>query len=246
MYFELPKPSKIQQRDLNYGRILEIVRNGAVEAKYLGNGSDSIVVTFPDKAGIVVAYTFDNNFNSRHAGFWTPEKAKRMFYINKILATLFPHNFPNLRFVVGKPEWNLMRRLFDRFKYRKQPVLFGSIREKVEGVGGVRIGSKNPFQHVLDSLLEIGIDRPEVFFDDKSHVKDFKHANIISTANGNEYYVDVIDKSRFGDPRRFDAELINFGQSILGYMKRKNYDEYSIAHVSKMIQRLKLLASHNS
>lgn len=237
MRLELPKPWKnITKKDLDYSTILSGVRSSS-EVIYVGNGSDSIVVTLPDKKEVVVAYTFENSFPDK-GGFWTPEKAKRMFYINQILTTLFPNNFPKLHFVIGRPRRNFIRRFFEQVNPFKRPELFGSIRERVIGSGGVKRGAEYPFSRVLTLLSTMGISKPEVFFDDKEYVRDIKHANIITTEEGKEYYVDVIDKSRFGDPRHFDQELIDKEKQILDYMRASYYTEHEVNHVKKIIKRL--------
>jgi hypothetical protein len=54
---------------------------------YAGAGSESIVVSDKNNPEVVTA------FNYFH---YSPEKAKQIFYTQRIMSILFPHNFPHL------------------------------------------------------------------------------------------------------------------------------------------------------
>lgn len=86
------------------GEAFEILKKS--DAKFLGDGFECLVVTFPNLPDKAIAYSFWNpseNFDAT--------RAKTTFYVHRIFSTLFPHNFPKIHAALVKMETRIKEQL---------------------------------------------------------------------------------------------------------------------------------------
>lgn len=144
----------------------------------------------------------------------SPNRAKRIYFSQKIAATLFPHNFPNFSF-----SWS--------------GETSGTVRQKVSTIR--KLGSNNlenldkkakyPFQDVIDTMAKFGI-RIEGFLD--NYVDNFE----LSKEGG----VCYMDRFAFGNISPKVAGAIKC------YMQEHEYSEREVRAVEMSIKRLNVLA----
>lgn len=162
----------------NLGEILELFsdKHGV---KLIGYGSEYVVVEIDGEPTMVMAYT--------HKGF-VPELMKEKFYAQRILATIFPHNFPRVYAVFGTDKWDKVS---------------GTVRQKIESVrterkehSYIELGTdercKFPFEEIIDTInkleLPIRLDTDE----GKGYGSTrMPNTNFALAADGGIYYLDI-------------------------------------------------------
>lgn len=202
--------------------------------KFMGSGVECAVVSHSEGADKVYAISY------RHLN---PNQAKHMFYTQRVLSTLFPHNFP--KFHAG---WG---------ELQEERTVSGTIRETVTGVtGGTKEYHPNALVHSIsaplrqkeaDEELRMEIKRreiPQYQGQDTAHplvsaflelrllgilnMPDKKADNYILTGEG-EYYVDTgITK-----PIKFWKK-----EELEEYMESQNMPEKDRHKVRMAIERL--------
>lgn len=108
----------------------------------------------------------------------SPEGVKKIFYLQRIFSTLFPHNFPRFYLCVG-----------GSFTDGNQNAVTGVVRQRVTGrpttfkeIQRSREKIRYPFRKVLDFRNDLNIP---VFF-------DAADCNFVVAEDGGEYYLDRI------------------------------------------------------
>ncbi len=128
------------------------------DQEVVGDGGECVVIPLEDnERDIVAAFTYKE---------MSSITAKNIFYSQRILSTLFPHNFPHFYAAFG------------RKKDKKN--ITGTIRERIRNNKKREI--KYSFREIEEKLAEIGLH-----FDFDSTKND----NFIIGEDGGEYYVDV-------------------------------------------------------
>ena len=172
------------------------------------------MLALPDHPDKAIAYSFENNYEDFDA-----LRAKTSFYTHKIFNILFPHNFPKIYAAFGTND--------DKNK--------GTVRERVfdAGYGGRKIN--HPFMKVHDFFRFVLGVRPEMYIDANDQ-------NFALSDDGDEYYIDLISSSGFGDGS-IRKVLSDAEGRIIEYMdKNRNtfgFVDEDIDKVSKYIGRLK-------
>ncbi|MBI4250749.1 hypothetical protein HY622_04115 [Candidatus Uhrbacteria bacterium] len=186
----------------------------------LGSGQECIVVRDPSGKRDTIAVAF--NYRDKEM---TPEKAKGIFYLQRIFSTLFPHNFPHFYFAAGKPE---------KSKREKDAIApTGTIRQ--------RIAKLKPGEHGYnaDPIIRYPFDRVEEICRQQFHIyidADVYLENFIIGADGGEYYVDTLW------PEEYEGKFTsNVTERIIHYMKTGHYTENEISVVKKSIARFREL-----
>jgi len=132
-----------------------------MDLDFIGNGQECVVVSYKGEERFVTAFAYRDI---------SPEKAKGVFHAQRILSTIFPHNFP-------------------RFKasfHSTETTSGGTVREKV--IEEVKT-PKFPFTEKIQKTLEAnGIN---VWF-------DTAQINFLTGVDGGEYYVDITHLSHWG------------------------------------------------
>ena len=143
----------------------------------------------------------------------SPLEAKKCFYTQRIMSTLFPHNFPQFRIVYGSDSQN---------KFSS-----GSFREKIDllkaNPEANRYGhAKYPFttvEHAIRQLnLPVGIDGAE--------------CNFGLSSDGGIYYLDSL---HLREHRTWDKNVIS------EYLEKNKYPRQSVDIIFKSINRLNQL-----
>lgn len=160
--------------------LLKIIERG--DARFIDYGNECVVFQTGERkrSRMVVAINYRNPT--------TPEKAKKIFYLQRVLSTLFPHNFPRFYAATGKHPAR-----------KEEMAVTGTIREEKRGkrIRPERIkdteqergilrtllgkGVKHPFGRVLQTCKELSLP---VSFDPAD-------VNYIIGKDGGVYYLDV-------------------------------------------------------
>jgi hypothetical protein len=167
----------------------------------VGAGSECVVVRFNNKPGIVTAFNYDQI---------PPEKAKETFYLQRIVSTLFPHNFPHIIKSSGTRGNGI-----DIPHTNRQEIIPTS-----------EAPIKYPFQQVLNICNELHI--PIAI--------DMRKRNFIQGEDGGEYNVDPV--SLFpGQP--WDSEkIINYMNTTRNDQGERFYDDKDVQTVNQSLNRL--------
>lgn len=215
------------------------------EQEKIASGGECMVLEHPISKEKLIAMNFANI---------GPEKAKDIYYSQKILKTLFPHNFPSI---------------YASFGDMSEDALVGTVREKITGVKSAGTSSEDDFYTMMEDE-QSKLQKPwvqKIFSKVASLIKgeqvkkthpfvtvyneltmlsrepynfvidiDPNPNNYIRTEDGNNYYVDTI---KLGN-RWFnldEQDKINIPK-IQEYMQKKNYSKNEIATVTNAITRL--------
>lgn len=198
----------------------KIVREGKIEI--IGKGAECVVISpkkHPGKkAGGIwqkpelrddIAVAIDYRLIT------APDEAKRVFYTQRVLSTLFPHNFP---------------RFYTSYGGDKQVSLSGTIRQRIHKRKGFWTRVKYPFRHVEDTVRELGLS---INFDTNP-------VNFMIAGDGGEYY---LDKSRvYGTWADKEGFYRWDSAKIAEYMGTNGYTDIQKRIVSKSIDRLRSLS----
>lgn len=187
---------------IEWGKLRKLVED--YNEEYVGHGAEAVVVRDrgnPDSSKLLAFYYKDA----------TAERAKMIFYLQRVLSTLFPHNFPHFYASFGKDS-------------RSQGEgISGNIRQEVDYLPHDPfteiISARYPFSQVDKSLDKLGI---KISFD--------RIANFVQGIDGGEYYVDTVANSNIRDWSL---------DKILDYMRKNNYSNEDIDIVRRSIKRLK-------
>lgn len=208
--------SKETSRFLDRREIVALLEKKYTE-RIIGDGAECIVVPIEGEDEKVAAYSV-----FKYHIEMSPAEAKKIFYLQRIFSTLFPHNFPHFYASFGKTVEDKKR-------------LTGTIRQKIKGVKKTSLGYKfkgkdreitpsirYPIQKVYEELAKMGINHLAM---------DTADANYMLGADGGEYYVDTL---------RFVPQGIKNpnAEKVTQYMKEHNYSDGDIEIVKKSIERL--------
>jgi hypothetical protein len=211
----------------------------------IASGGECMVLEHPISKEKLLALNFANI---------GPEKAKDIYYSQKILKTLFPHNFPSI---------------YASFGDMSEDALNGTVREKITGVKPAGVSSEDDFYNMMNEE-QSKLQKPwvqKIYSKVTSLVKgrleksthpfvtvyneltmlsrepynfiidiDPNPNNYIRTEDGDNYYVDTV---KLGN-RWFnlgEQDKVNLPK-IQEYMREKNYSENEIATVTNSIKRL--------
>lgn len=231
MVEQLPKP---KHPDKPYRKRIEF--SPAYEQIILGSGAECIVLEVGTDKQKVAAITHSEYGSD---GSYGPLQAKTIFYNQRIVHTLFPHNFP---------------KFYASFAEHPDPdikQISGTIRQRIHGTGGSEEGyspvskpkekSKiqklffflkkgketqgvtHPFYKAEKALDEMGL---KLYLDDNA-------VNFMLSEDGGEYYVDTLSVSSIAEP----SDL----KKILEYMKVNKYTKHEMKVVSNSVNRLNQL-----
>jgi hypothetical protein len=177
--------------------------------EYVGKGASCIVVAIPGDTKRVVAF---NHYPS------TPQEMKLVFYTQRLLVTLFPHNLPRFYAAFSDNE--------------NDNILSGTIRQRIKRRFGERVPTdeykravKYRFENVEKELRKIDL---AIGFD------DFEK-NFDVGSDGGEYFLDTPYMPYFRAINR---------TKILEYMRTNRnpkYSKYEIHVVNKTIKRIAAL-----
>lgn len=184
-------------------------------AEYIGAGCDCVVISTKDKPEKVVAINYRD---------LNPEIAKQIFYRQRILSTLFPHNFPHFyASIAGKDSYG------------------GTVRQRINGASLDEIEEKGiisdpegkvkyPFGKVIEVCRQIGIPLSVDTQDDK---------NFVLGEDGGVYYLDSPEEAFPGkwDEVKITEYMKNAQNENGGVM----YDENDRIIVEKSIKRIQNL-----
>jgi hypothetical protein len=187
-------------------------RDRSAKSGFLGIGKK------PFRQDVVVAVDYKTVYD--------PIAAKEIFYRQRIMATLFPDNFPHFATSLGSTD-------------SKDGVSL-TIRQRVKGgVGlpGTRITDdpNNPFGTVLKTMDELHLP-VDIDTSTKHYAKD---------RNGNVYYLDKVDlkRDKMGHP---ENNSIWNKDSIRQYMTDRGYSNLDKRIVEMSIDRLNSLKEEKS
>jgi hypothetical protein len=215
--------------------------------EFLAYGTECMVIGNPNSPKKVIAYSVDylsgKSEKEREKGerqeVW---RAKKIFYIHRILSTLFPHNFPKIHLVKApktKEDFLLSVRQkifgetavsgedftidhFDDVTFTEQLkyILFGTVIERKPKEGHqYKTDIKYPFTKVVHALGEMGIYLPFDRF----------HKNFMIGEDGGVYYVDTLR----------ELLALDFNQNaVVKYMMKKGYDKHQVGIVVNSIKKL--------
>ncbi len=199
----------------------------ALNLKYRGFGAECVVVSVPGENERVFAI----NFGKVH-----PIYARKIYYTQRILSTLFPHNFPRFHMASGTPE--------------NADGTSGTVRTAVEGQEGNLDGPYHPgydWGHPKDKLQAmIAIvtgTHPRIEHSFGAARRDLKRIglnihfdpspwNFIVSKDGEEFYVDT--------PHPIGVAT-NDAYRIMTYMKAGGYTAEQRRAVAVSLERLKAL-----
>ena len=193
--------------------------------KIIGSGAECVVTPIEGKEQKVAAYAYQE---------LSPYKAKKIFYLQRIFSTLFPHNFPHFFASLGS------------LQKEDEQRLTGTIREKISGrrktsfdykfegkewditlLDRARMlfkrNPKNryPFKKVETECLKLGLFSPI----------GHSSGNFVLGTDGGEYYVDTL-KHLIGGTKI---------DKIKKYMVDHDYSDQDIRLVEKSFERLNQL-----
>lgn len=133
------------------------------DVDFVWNGSEVVVVKHQNQERFVAAFNYRD---------LSENKAKVIFYTQRVLATLFPHNFPRFRAV---------------YQANPQNAFHGASERQMIVETETKV--KFPFTDKISETMEgAGMN---VWFDNVA-------PNFILGADGGEYYVDTPNVSHFG------------------------------------------------
>lgn len=206
--------------EVSKGKILEIAQGNNEE--FIGNGHESIVIQYKGKPTKVIALDYYG---------MSPERAKSDFYFQRIMSTLFPHNFPHFYAAFSGPELKEGGHIAGTIRERilpPKPTFRRRLMEKL------RISDiKYPFTDVEQECFEMGINTG-IFNELVPH-------NFMTGTDGGQYFIDNLEPYmhtiNWKDPLtgrpNWDKDR------ILGYMKDKKYSQVDISIVSSSLDRLR-------
>lgn len=194
------------------------------DSKILGDGAESSVFVTAKDSKKVAAFEHERKLSPSSA-----LRAKRIFYLQKILHTLFPQNFPKIHDAFGKhPDENVENNT-------------GTIRERILMDGEC---DDNPLPHILMRKRCDPKHRIECLSASKSierllepigmqHVIDYgSNLNFISNSDG-MYYVDLPMNVESNKSLQIHPEKIAI------FMEKNNYSDQDKRTVQQSIARLK-------
>jgi hypothetical protein len=180
----------------NINRIAQMEEElSAVNKGVVDSGAKSVVVVKKRSPEKLVAINYKPI---------TPEEAKKVFYVQRIFSTLFPHNFPHFYGAFGDNPKDPLEKL--------QSVT-GTVRQRVRRVKLNNQKARYPFKEVLEGIKEIGLS---------SDIFDSASSNYIVGQDGGEYYVDTINQHLL-KPDGFDINKIIEFMKAHGHSKRNQY-----------------------
>lgn len=188
-------------------------RDESQQGKYFGLGKK------PFREDVVVAVDYRTVLN--------PIQAKEIFYTQRIMATLFPFNFPRFRTSFGSED--------------EAGGVSATIRNKIDIVDSdehnashIDLGAKHPFSYVAKTInelrLPVNIDK-----------SDF---NFGRDGRGDVYFLDKVRLKKVGgswseEDTVWDKDTIDI------FMSKNNYSESDKRIVRKSIDRLTALQGEN-
>lgn len=201
----------------------------------LGSGSEFAVFALEgDSYAIAVSHNLE--LMTREAPFI----AKKRYYVQKVLSTLFPHNFP---------------RVYTSFGAHPDPKIksiSGSIRQRIEGktphTPTLSGGLVRVFENVITFLKVIARRQPAVRFPFKKVEDalekmsmgssfDKSSYNFILGDDGGEYYID----SPYSFPAMYPATVMWNRNKIIDYMEENGYVKGDITKVTNTLNRMESL-----
>ena len=202
-------------------KIGEMLEKG-LEDKVIGAGAECIVTSIEGKPQEVAAYTYR---------MLSPAEAKRVFYTQRILSTLFPYNFPHFYAAIGaesshkratgtirqkvvEESENKIAQSLTKLLYAHSPFQNKLLRKT--------LAIKHPWEKVIEESKKIELQLP---------VDYVGKNNFMLGADGGEYYV---------DRSSIDLSGVNQGK-IHEYMKQNGYSEQDIEIIETSLNRLKAL-----
>lgn len=195
------------------------------DLKLVGSGAECVVLQSRNdqKKGekVVAAITYQD---------MNPEKMRRIFYLHRIMATLFPHNFPHFSSAFGKhPVQENIRNIS------------GTKRQEIVGPAGNELQAISPEMHEfrwreVENTSQFPFSKVKEAVDTLGLPVDFDDAgdNFALGEDDGVYYLDKI----IYNPK--DITLWDTNK-ISSYMKIKGYSERDTRIVRKSIERLKAL-----
>ncbi|HTE48847.1 MAG TPA: hypothetical protein VK675_03010 [Candidatus Paceibacterota bacterium] len=195
--------------NVSQAEVLELLNS--FNEEYIGMGREVITVDLQRSEGPekIVAVNYRD---------MSPERAKEIFYLQRVFSTLFPHNFPHFYVSSGKNS-----------KSTNENVS-GTVRQKIKGpiLVNLKKGIKPestfyPLEKVKDACQKLGI---------QIKMDLIGNNNFILGADGGEYYVDTLDD--------FNVKQWSIVK-IIKYMKNNNFTPADIRIVQMSIERLKTL-----
>ncbi len=264
---ELPVPKELEADDF---MDLDVLKNKITELKRaaesegmkmwerygwecLGSGSESVILRFKKDPDFVVAYSFQWDSH------WIKEEtAIKVYYLNKMFQTIFPDNFREIPFAIGKLSTfennpTLQEKKENFLKNRREsdtikPLVYGTIRKYVELNGVDRAQLTADFKKVFDFILETGIlqegsdfsGKATQFFDLRTNFPN-EWVNVTSTTSGKSMYVDTLDSHNSVADNFFVERIVERKNAILKYMQNNNLSVDKIKKVEMCIDRLKNL-----
>jgi hypothetical protein len=166
---------------------------------FVDKGHACVVVKEKGQDKHVVAFTTEDV---------SPEKAKEIFHTQRILATLFPYNFPRFRASAHSDETE------------GRPA--STVREYIKSDWDMRYG----FSKAQDGLSELGI---KVWLDQSP-------GNFVTGENGGQYYVDV--PSIRPEDRDWDKQKILRHMRFKKRQDGKYYSEADRRSVASSLEKL--------
>lgn len=168
----------------------------------LGSGQEYVVVRYPgNETRKVLAFAYKN---------LSPAEAKKIYYSQRIMAMMFPDNFPQFNAAFGSDE-------------ASESMSTGTVRQRVlypsRRVRDNNIEVKKPFSEVRRACHELGLGFRE----------DINRSNRRVSEDGKEYY---LDKVSFKDVRALDKKKIG------EYMANQGRSDVETRRVMKSIDRL--------
>jgi len=181
-------------------------------AEYIGAGCDCVVIGTKDKPEKVVAINYRD---------LSPELAKQIFYRQRILSTLFPHNFPHFyASIAGK----------DNYGGTVRQRINGNSLGKIEGKGIISDPEgkvKYPFEKVIEVCRQIGIPLSVDTQDDK---------NFVLGEDGGVYYLDSPEEAF---PGKWDeVKITEYMENAHDETGEIAYDENDRIIVGKSLKRI--------
>lgn len=145
--------------------------------EYLGEGAESLVIIHPDNPNLIIGYVHLES----SANKWHYHLAPSIIYhSHRIWSTLFPHNFPEIKFASSGPDAKTVRERImghTELDYETNPKLRTS-----------KPDIKYPFNKVYEAVMNHNLPEP--------YIDNFE-SNFIISDDGGQYYVDLVVESRF-------------------------------------------------
>jgi hypothetical protein len=241
-HFEMPdaayvkkekRTSKEELEEINAGRVwtigeIESLLLKKYEGDVIGKGSECIVVPIEGEEKKIAAYSYSRELS--------PSQAKRIFYLQRIFSTLFPHNFPHFYASVGSLS-----------RSEGEEGVTGTIRHKIDGIATKEAIKRHPSLDKNLPFLEkaranlrralpphfpfsevLRACKKEMGFD-LHH--DSSTVNFLLGSDGGEYYVDTLKEV----PSQFMLA------PILAYMDKHTYSEEEKRIVTVSFERFEVV-----